>query len=140
MKPFLQFLKKSNCEALETFTADILIEFVAGLGTRYSSAGKSNILYTLRNYFSCPNIMKQMYFDPLSFLTNMHTNKHERLESCYTPEEIRQVISSVDRSSRQGKMLYLMMLFACVYGLRVSDIRTLKISNIDYAKCLSCSA
>lgn len=31
-------------------------------------------------------------------------------------------------------MLYLMMLFACVYGLRVSDIRTLKISSIDWKK------
>lgn len=88
MKPFLQFLNKSGCKTLETFTADILIEFIAGLGTRYSSVGKSNILYTLRNYFSCPGIMEQMHFNPLLFLTNMHTNKHERLESCYTPEEI----------------------------------------------------
>lgn len=134
MKPFLQFLTKSGCETLETFTTDILIEFIVDLGTRYSSAGKSNILYTLRNYFSCPSIMEQMHFDPLLFLTNMHTNKHERLESCYTPEEIRRVLGSVDRSSRQGKMLYLMMLFACVYGLRISDIRTLKISNIDWRK------
>ncbi len=134
MKPFLQYLSKSGCKTLETFTVDMLIEFIAALGTRYSSAGKSNILYTLRNYFSCPSIIEQIHFDPLPFLTNMHTNKHDRLESCYTPEEIRRVLGSVDRSSGQGKMLYLMMLFACVYGLRICDIRTLKISSIDWEK------
>lgn len=139
IKPFLQFLSKSNCKTLTAFTPDLLIQFIASI-TMYSSAGKSNILYTLKNYFSCPGIMEQLCFAPLLLLTNMHTNKHERLASCYTPEEIRRVLASVDRSSGQGKMLYLMMLFACVYGLRVSDIRTFKISNIDWRmKCMRIS-
>jgi len=40
-------------------------------------------------------------------------------------------MSFVDRSTKQGKMLYLMMLLAGIYGLRSSDIRALELSSID---------
>ena len=72
----------------------------------------------------------------MPLLTNLHTNKHERLESFYTPEEIRKVLGAVDRTSKSGKMLYLMMLLACVYGLRSYDIKTLRMSSIDWRNSL----
>lgn len=114
--------------------APTLANFIGNLAGVYSSIGKSNILYTIRNYFSCPTIRRKLEFNPDSFLENLHTNKHERLASFYSPEEIRRVLDSVDRTSGQGKMLYLMMLLASVYGLRSSDIRTLRFSNIDWKK------
>src|SRR5699024_174433 len=69
---------------------------------------------------------------PDFFLENLHANKHEGLEAFYSSEEIRNVLNSVDRSSNQGKMMYIMMLLATVYGLRSCDIRTLKILNLDW--------
>jgi len=80
--------------------------------------------------------IKTAEWDPMPLLTNLHTNRHERLESFYTPEEIRKVLGAVDRTSKSGKMLYLMMLLACVYGLRSYDIKTLRISNIDWSQSL----
>ncbi|MDF2943117.1 MAG: integrase family protein [Herbinix sp.] len=134
MKPFLIDIYNAGCTDLEALTVDILIGFIGCLGGKYTSAGKTNILYTVRNYFSCPYIKQQLRFDPSPFLRNLHTNKHESLESCYTPSEIRQVMEAVDRSTAQGKMIYLMMLLACIYGLRSSDIRTLELSSIDWKK------
>ena len=39
----------------------------------------------------------------MPLLTNLHTNKHERLESFYTPEEIRKVLGAIDRTSKARK-------------------------------------
>lgn len=136
VKMFLLELEKFGCLSMGTLTIDQFVFYVSGLKGSYSSAGKSNILYTLRNYFTCPCISRQLKCDLMPLLTNLHTNKHERLESFYTPEEINKVLGAVDRTSKSGKMLYLMMVLACVYGLRSYDIKTLAISSIDWTNSL----
>lgn len=136
VKMFLLELEKNGCLSMGRLTIGWFMHYVSGLKGRYSSAGKSNILYALRNYFTCPCISRLLKWDPMPLLTNLHTNRHERLESFYTPEEIRKVLGAVDRTSKSGKMLYLMMLLACVYGLRSYDIKTLRISNIDWSQSL----
>jgi site-specific recombinase XerD len=136
VKQFLINIHDMGCTGITMLTADTLIKFIGGLGGRYSSAGKTNILYTIRNYFTCPHIRRQLEFDPSPFLTNLHTNKHERLESCYTPEEIRRVLNAVDRTAAKGKMHYLMMLLAGLYGLRSCDIRMIEFANIDWKRQL----
>ncbi|HBG22579.1 MAG TPA: integrase [Peptococcaceae bacterium] len=134
VKMFLLELEKVGCLSLRTLTITQFIDYVSSLEGRYSSVGKSNILYTLRNYFTCPCISGLLKYDLMPLLTNLHTNKHERLESFYTAEEIRKVLGAVDRTSKSGKMFYLVMMLACVYGLRSYDIRTLGMSNIDWKK------
>jgi integrase/recombinase XerD len=136
VKMFLLELEKVGCLSMETLTVDQFMVYVSGLKGKYSSAGKSNILYTLHNYFACPCISSLLTCDPMPLLTYLHTNRHERLESFYTPEEIRKVLNAVDRASKSGKMLYLMMLLACVYGLRSFDIKTLGKSNVDWSHSL----
>jgi integrase/recombinase XerD len=136
VKMFLLEMEKVGCLSMGVLTLDWFIDYVSGLEGRYSSIGKSNILYTLHNYFTCPCVSKLLKCDPMPLLTNLHTNKHERLESFYTPEEIQKVLNAVDRTSKGGKMLYLMMLLACVYGLRSYDIRSLAMASFDWRNSL----
>ena len=132
IKQFVFSIHAAGNQCILSLTPEMLVNYIAGLNGRYSSMGKTNILYTVRNYFTCPHIKSQLTFDTSPFLMNLHTNKHERIRSCYTPEEIRRVMNVVDRSSAKGKMHYLMMLLAGLYGLRACDIRTMKFSNIDW--------
>jgi hypothetical protein len=117
IKQFLFYIHEVNDQGLTSLSPETFVAFIGGLTGKYSSIGKSNILYTVRNFFACPYISHQLSFDPTPFLTNLHTNKHERLRSCYTPDEIRNVLHAVDRSDAKGKMHYLMMLFAGLYGV-----------------------
>ncbi|MGD0005943.1 MAG: tyrosine-type recombinase/integrase [Anaerolineaceae bacterium] len=132
VKMFLLELEKVGCLSMGALTIDQFMDYVSGLKERYSSVGKANILYTLRNYFACPCISRLLRCDPMPLLTNLHTNKHERLESFYTSEEIRKLLGAVDRTSKSGKMLYAMLLLACVYGLRSYDIKALGLSSLDW--------
>jgi integrase len=136
VKQFLLSIHDGSNRGLASLTFETFVDYVSGINGRYSSIGKTNILYTIKNYFACPHIHSQLTFDPSPFLTNLHTNKHERLRSCYTPDEIGRVLQSVDRSVPKGKMHYLMMLLAGLYGLRSCDIRTMKLSNIDWKRRL----
>ena len=65
-------------------------------------------------------------------ITVIRTNKHERLPSFYSQEEVKQILDSVDRSSRQGKKDYLIILLAAQLGIRTSDIRCLKLDHIKW--------
>ena len=132
LQSFFAFIFKNGCTSIDHLDVNIFVNYIGTLDAHYASASKTNILYTLKSYFSCPIIRQKLQFNPDFFLENLHANKHERLEAFYSSEEIRNVLNSVDRSSNQGKMMYIMMLLATVYGLRSCDIRTLKILNLDW--------
>lgn len=134
IKVFFIFLEKKGCNKLEDITPEIFIAFMAWLQEKYSSQGRASILYTIRNFFSFSEYSEKLAFDPISFLTGIHSKKHERLPSFYTIEEVRRVLGAVDRRTAWGKTAYLMMLLACVYGLRSSDIKALRLDCIKWAQ------
>ena len=57
--------------------------------------------------------------------------RREKIPSYYSKEEILRLEHSINRSGSLGKRDYAMVLLATRLGLRSSDIRTLKLSNID---------
>ena len=132
MKVFFVFLVGHECTALKSITPDLFTGFISSLNDRYSSQGKASLLYTLRNFFSYGEFSEALSFDPLPFLMGIHSRKHERLPSFYTAEEVRRILNAVDRSTPWGKTAYLMMLLACVYGLRSSDIKALALDDISW--------
>ena len=132
IKVFFVFLADRKCSVLENVTPELFAGFVSSLNDGYSSQGKASLLYTLRNFFSYDEFSKMLPFDPLPFLTGIHSRKHERLPSFYTADEVRRVLNAVDRCTPWGKTAYLMMLLACVYGLRSSDIKSLALNNINW--------
>ena len=132
MKVFFVFLANCECTVLESITPDIFLGFISSLNDRYSSQGKASLLYTLRNFFSYDEFSRGLSFNPLPLLMGIHSRKHERLPSFYTPEEVRRILNAVDRNTPWGKTIYLMMLLACVYGLRSSDIKNLALDDINW--------
>ena len=58
--------------------------------------------------------------------------KHAAVPSAWTVDELKKLISVIDRNSPIGKRDYAMILLACVLGLRISDIKGLRFSNFDW--------
>lgn len=134
MKVFFIYLAEIKCTVLQAITPELFADFVSSLNDRYSSQGKASILYTIRNFFSYDEFSEMLTFDLFPFLSGIHSKKHERLPSFYTAEEVRHILNAVDRSTPWGKTVYLMMLLACVYGLRSSDIKTLDFDDINWMR------
>lgn len=130
------YLESVNITSLEQFNATNLAEFIAWLDGRYTSAGKMNILYTLRNLFICPDMSNELMFKPMGLLTNLHTPKHNTIPPVYAKEEVGTLLDSLDQSTDSGRMLYLIVAMASVYGLRSGDIRELRLKDIDWTRKL----
>lgn len=52
----------------------------------------------------------------------------------YTDSEIKKLLGAVDRANARGKRDYAMLLMAVRYGLRVSDIKGMTFSNVDFER------
>ena len=127
-----RYLEGVGIDDMGSLDAKTLATFIAWLGVRYTAVGKSNILYTLRNLFTCPQVAARLSFDPFGLLTNLHTPKHNVIPSVYSADEISATLESIDRGTDAGRTLYLVVVLAAVYGLRSMDIKELKIGDIDF--------
>jgi Site-specific recombinase XerD len=58
--------------------------------------------------------------------------KNRKIPEYYSAEEIGQILKAVDRANARGKRDYAMLLLGARYGLRISDIKALELSNIDF--------
>jgi site-specific recombinase XerD len=54
------------------------------------------------------------------------------IPSAWSSEELKAILAAVDRSSPKGKRDYAILMLACRLGMRVSDIRSLCLENIDW--------
>ena len=72
---------------------------------------------------------------PEDYASKIHmppVSKQATIPSAWTVDELKQLISVIDRNSPIGKRDYAMILLACVLGLRISDIKNLRFSNFDW--------
>lgn len=129
---FLVFLEKSGISEIADMTAENLLEFLHGLNPDYSDQWKRSYAYTIRKFLNCPDLGLAFPYDVNTLLLGYRHMKNQRLESYYTAEEVKAVMDAVDRSTPWGKTIYAMMLLACVYGLRVSDIRGLQLKSLHW--------
>lgn len=129
---FLIAMENLGISALADVTAEDLLKFLNGLNPDFSDQWKRAHAYTARKFLHCPALGLIFPYDIDALLLGYRHSRHQRLESCYTAEEIKSVMDAVDRNTKWGKTIYAMMLLACVYGLRVSDIRSLQFQSIHW--------
>jgi integrase/recombinase XerD len=131
---FFRYLESKNILHTDGISPKTIIDFMTYLQKNYSSAGKSNVLFTIRRFLKCPSLSTYFPASLGSVITVVRTNKHEQLPSFYSQEEVKRILEAVDRSSRQGKKDYLIILLAAQLGIRTSDIRSLKLENIRWER------
>ena len=100
---------------------------------------KDYSLSSRHNSASCIRIFLRYIFDNGKtskdnsvYVLGDNFRKGRNLPTTYEEEEIQRMISSVERSSAIGKRDYLILLLACEYGWRASDITSFCFSNIDW--------
>lgn len=59
-------------------------------------------------------------------------SKTAKIPSAWTENELKAMISTIDRNSHTGKRDYAMILLACIMGLRSGDIKRLEFDNFDW--------
>lgn len=94
----------------------------------------SGRLFIFRHFFNYLHQKGITQYSGNELFPVIFTNKRERILSFYSLEEIRKVISSIDRRTLSGKRDLAVILLASELGIRSSDICKLQISNLHWER------
>jgi len=131
MKCFLNYLENQGFSSLENLTATTIYQY---LQTKrdYAISSREGVLYILRDalqLFSAHGLCKP---ELGKLFPQISTHAEDSVPSCYSPEELKRILSAVDRNTKIGKRDYAVLLLASFLGMRAGDIRELKISSFKW--------
>lgn len=116
----------TGLELVNTEIINLYIKTLAGCSQSYLST----VLRTLSHFFEFS--FERGYLLTAFTLPTVSVYKDRKIPEYYSSEEISGILSAVDRGNSLGKRNYAMILLAARYGLRISDIRTLKLTDVDF--------
>lgn len=128
---FLDFLDEENVSKSSGITPSHVTEFLG----RYSTAKPkyvATIVYVMRNYLS---FLYQQGFtkeDLSSSLPKVRVMRNAFIPYSWNTEDVKKLLGAVDRADPKGKRDYAILLMVVRLGLRVSDIRGMNLSCLNW--------
>lgn len=131
---FYDFLNTENIHDISSITSSSILTFIKSIQTKNVSIKATlDVLRGFLKYLYLSKIIK----DSLHVIVPKYKNVQQpKIPSVYSKDEVKQLISSVDRNTKSGKRMYAFILLALMLGLRASDIATLTFNDIDFKKSI----
>jgi site-specific recombinase XerD len=128
---FLKYLNKHNIKSFDSFNPKLMVNF-AGYLKEYSVITRHLIILKTNQF------LKYLYENgtlPIDYSAIAPKDKYVRqakLPSYFSPDEVNRLLDSIDRSNAFGKRDYAMILLVVRFGLRCSDVATMKFCNLQW--------
>jgi len=92
----------------------------------------------LRSFFRVAHVLGLVRGDLASEVPRVRFRPHETIPSVWPREQVDALLRAIDRGSPVGKRDFAILMLAARLGMRVGDIRELKLQDIDWHRgCLS---
>ena len=128
---FLDFLGSRNVERLQQLQPVDLTDFVASR-RRFRPKTVSVNVSAVRLFLRFLTMRGILVKDLGHVLPIIRVARDATLPSIWHPELVVKLLEAVDRSSPRGKRDYAILLLASRLGLRVGDIRTLRLDDLNW--------
>lgn len=128
---FLDFLGSRNLETLDQLQPADLTAFVMWR-PRLRPKTISRILSDVRSFLKFLSLKGILQRDLSVVLPTIRVPRDATIPSVWDPELLARLLRAVDRSSPKGKRDYAILLLACRLGLRLGDIRALRLENLNW--------
>jgi site-specific recombinase XerD len=128
---FLAFLGSRNLKAVNQLQPADLTAFVMWR-PRLRPKTISRILSDVRSFLKFLHLQGIVQRDLSVVLPTIRVTPDAAIPSAWDPELLAKLLKVVDRSSPKGKRDYAILLLACRLGLRLGDIRTLRLENLNW--------
>lgn len=116
----------SGFESLNNDLINLYMKTFAG----YSKSYISNKVRSLSRFLGFAQ--HHGYTDKVFGFPSVTVYKDRRVPEYYTADEVSKILSAIDRGNALGKRNYAMVLLGARYGLRISDIISLKLNELDF--------
>lgn len=130
-KTFIDYLQQLKVEPIKDITMDTCnsyLKTLAGLSFKTIEQQVCGIRHFLRYLYSS-NLIINDYAEKIHMPI---ISKNAKIPSTWKLDELKAILSVIDRNSPIGKRDYAMILLACVLGLRVGDIKSLRFENFNW--------
>ncbi|OQA15947.1 MAG: Tyrosine recombinase XerD [Firmicutes bacterium ADurb.Bin356] len=131
LETFTEHLIMQGIFSLDNITAPIIDNHLESYkGYQKSSIARccraiaSFLEYAFENGNTCEN--------KALCVPDVRAYRYANMPSAFTVDELKRILLSVDRANPQGKRDYAILLLGVQYGIRVGDIRTLKLNDLDF--------
>lgn len=129
----LYYLDNEGIISSEEITALHITEFLAGYAENKPKY-VATVLYVLRNYFSFLKDVGWIEEDLASSLPHVRILRNSFIPHSWKTEDVHKLLKAIDRGAPKGKRDYALLLMIVRLGLRVSDIRRMKLSNLNWTR------
>lgn len=130
-KTFMDYLQQLKVESIKDITMDTCnsyLKTLAGFSFKTIEQQVCGIRHFLRFLYSS-NLIITDYAEKIHMPV---VSKSAKIPSTWKLDELKAILSAIDRNSPIGKRDYAMILLACVLGLRVGDIKLLRFENFNW--------
>ena len=130
---FLTFLETCRVDSSKSIHAEHLTSFLS----QYKNCKPkyiSTIIYVLRNYLTFLYDHGFMDKDISKSLPKVRIMRNAFIPYSWKTKDVKKLLEAIDRGDPKGKRDYAILLLVVRLGLRVSDIRGLKLYNLNWSR------
>jgi integrase len=133
VKNFLLFMESNHLQNLKDVSQDdisLFLSIYSGHSVRY----RATIVSALRNFLKL--LCEEGYIPPKTWqmLPKVRYTRNAFIPPSWKKEDVKKLLDAIDRGNPRGKRDYALLLLVVRLGLRASDIRNLKLHNIEWKK------
>lgn len=128
---FMDYLQQRKMESIMNITMDTCnsyLKTLAGYSFKTIEQNVCGIRHFLRFLYSAGMLSAD-------YAVKIHmpaVSKSAKIPSAWKLDELKAMLSAIDRNSPIGKRDYAMILLACILGLRIGDIKNLRFQNFNW--------
>lgn len=128
---FMDYLQQRKMESTMNITMDTCnsyLKTLAGYSFKTIEQNVCGIRHFLRFLYSAGMLSAD-------YAVKIHmpvVSKSAKIPSVWKLDELKAMLSAIDRNSPIGKRDYAMILLACILGLRIGDIKNLRFQNFNW--------
>lgn len=133
VRNLLTFLDVNDVPAMNDVSADHILKFLS-MYIDCSQVYIRSLTAKLRVFFRCLYENRTLTRKLWHLLPNIKYVRDAYIPSSWDKKDVLKLLESIDRGNPCGKRDYAILLLVARLGLRVSDIRNLKLADFDWAK------
>ncbi len=128
---FVDYLALRKVMNVGDITPDIISDYVTSVSPKHEKSIAS-ILTTLRVFLKFLYLHEYTEKDMSLAVPKPTRYRYPAIPSTWEPSEVKRLLDAVDRGSPRGKRDYAILLLVAKLGLRVGDIKALKLSYLNW--------
>ncbi|MBN2285026.1 MAG: tyrosine-type recombinase/integrase [Tissierellales bacterium] len=125
------YLVQNKVKSIANVSPSIIDGYISTY-SGYSKRTLDHVLYILRSFFKFVFNQGLTVTDLSTCIPRIKINTKSTVPSTFSIDEIERLLSSIDRGNPTGKRDFAILLLAVRYGMRVSEITSLQLSNLNF--------